>query len=49
MVQSLEEIPYGEMPKWGSSTARFLIDKKQKLGLGVPKNGKSRRITGKKN
>jgi len=48
MVTSLDKIPYGEMPKWGS-TARFLIDKKQKLGLGVSKNGKSRRVTGKKN
>ena len=27
MVKSLDEIPYGEMPKWGS-TARFLIHKK---------------------
>lgn len=43
MVQSLDQIPYGEMPKWGS-TARFLIDKKQKLGLGVTKNGKRRRV-----
>ena len=50
MVQSLNEIPYGEMPKWGQ-TARFLINTKQKLGLGVSKNGKSRRVkkTGKKN
>ena len=39
MVKPLDEIPYGKMPKWGQ-TARFLIDKKQKLGLGVPKNGK---------
>ena len=30
-------IPYGEMPNWGK-TARFLIDKKQKLRLGVSKN-----------
>ena len=37
MVKSLDMIPYGEMPKWGQ-TARFLIDKKQKLGLGVSKN-----------
>ena len=37
MVQSLDEIPYGEMPKWGS-TARFLINTKQKLGLGIQKN-----------
>ena len=43
MVKSLDEIPYGEMPKWGK-TARFLIDKKQKLGLDVSINGKSRRV-----
>ena len=52
MVKPLDEIPYGEMPKWGQ-TARFLIDTKQKLGLGVkkPKNVKSRRVrkTGKNN
>ena len=34
MVKSLDKIPYGEMPKWGS-TARFLINTKQKLGLGL--------------
>ena len=34
MVKSLDSIPYGEMPKWGS-TARFLINTKQKLGLGL--------------
>ena len=52
MVKSLDDIPYGEIPKWGQ-TARFLINTKQKLGLGVkkPKNVKSRRVkkTGKKN
>ena len=51
MVQSLDQIPYGEMPKWGQ-TARFFINKKQKLDHGVPKNRKSRRVkkkTGKKN
>ena len=54
MFKSLDEIPYGQMPKWGQTT-RFLINKKQKLGLGVKqrktKNGKSRRVkkTGKKN
>ena len=51
-VKSLDEIPYGEMPKWGQ-TARFLINAKQKLGMGVkkPKNVKSRRVskTGKNN
>ena len=30
MIQSLDSIPYGEMPKWGQ-TARFLINTKQKL------------------
>ena len=34
MIKSLDQIPYGEMPKWGS-TARFLINTKQKLGLGM--------------
>ena len=34
MVQSLDAIPYGEMPKWGS-IARFLINTKKKLGLGL--------------
>ena len=50
MVKSLDEIPYGEMPKWGQ-TPRFLINTKQKLGLGVKKNGKGRRVKkiGKKN
>ena len=44
MVQSLHQIPYDEMPKWGQ-TARFFINTKQKLGLGVkPKNVKSRRV-----
>ena len=41
MVQSLDNIPYGEMPKWGS-TARFLINTKQKIGLGLRKNAKRR-------
>ena len=40
MIKSLDQIPYGEMPKWGS-TARFLINTKQKLGLGV--NSKKRK------
>ena len=45
MVKSLDMIPYGQMPKWGQ-TARFLINTKQKLGLGVkkPKNVKRRRV-----
>ena len=41
MVKSLDKIPYGQMTKWGQ-TARFLINSKQKLGLGVAKNGKRR-------
>ena len=32
MVKSLDKIPYGEMPKWGS-TARFLINTKQNSDL----------------
>ena len=39
MVKSLDMIPYGEMPKWGQ-TARFLINTKQKLGLGLNNNNK---------
>ena len=31
VVKSLDDIPYGEMPKWGQ-TARFLTNTKQKLG-----------------
>ena len=41
MVESLDQIPYGEMPKWGS-TARFLINTKKKLGLGLQKNARRR-------
>ena len=37
MVQSLYQIPYGEMPKW-VSTARFLVNTKKKLGLSLQKN-----------
>ena len=51
MIKSLDDIPYGQMPKWGQ-TARFLINTKQKLGMGTKsKNVKSRRVkkTGKKN
>ena len=39
MVNDLDNIPYGEMPKWGQ-TARFIINTKKKLGLGVKKNVK---------
>ena len=34
MLESLDNIPYCEMPKWGQ-TARFLINTKQNLGLGL--------------
>ena len=34
MVRSLDSIPYGEMPRRGQ-TARFLINAKKKLGLGM--------------
>ena len=42
MVKALDQIPYGEMPKWGS-TARFLINTKQNLGLGVNSKNVNRR------
>ena len=42
MMKSLDQIPYGEMPKWGS-TARFLINTKQKLGLGLNSKNVNRR------
>ena len=50
MVKSLDAVPYNER-QWGHWLARNAINSKQKLGLGVPKNGKSRRVkkTGKKN
>ena len=40
MVKSLDSITYGEILKWGQ-TARFLINTKQKLGLGLKKSKKS--------
>ena len=42
MVKSLDSIPYGEIPKWGS-TARFLINAKQTLGLGLNTKNVKRR------
>ena len=42
MIKSLDQIPCGEMPKWGS-TARFLINTKQKLGLGLNSKNVNRR------
>lgn len=50
MVKALEKVPYSER-QLGQWLARNMINTKQKLGLGVPKNIKSRRVkkTGKKN
>ena len=50
MVQALDNVPYNER-QWGHWLARNVINTKQKLGLGVSKNGKSRRVkkTGKEN
>ena len=45
MVKSLDQIP--NLVKWGQTT-RFIIDKKQKLGLGAPENGRSCRLNSKK-
>ena len=42
MVKLLHEIPYGEMPKW-AQTARFVINRKQKQGLGVKSKNVKRR------
>ena len=42
MVKELDKIPYGTMPKWGQ-TARFLINTKQKMGLGVNSKNVNRR------
>ena len=43
MVESLDAIPYNER-QWGHFLARNAINTKQKLGLGIPKNGKSLRV-----
>ena len=51
MVKALDNVPYNER-QWGHWLARNMMNTKQKLGLGVPKNVKSRRVnrkTGKKN
>ena len=39
MVKSLDAIPWKER-QWGHALARNVIDVKQKLGLGAPKNGR---------
>ena len=50
MEDSIKAIPFGQRP-WFATPAMHAIKTKRKLGLGVPKNGKSRRVkkTGKKN
>ena len=51
MVKALDSVPYNER-QWGHWMARNMINTKQKLGLGVSKNVKSRRVKtlgGKKN
>ena len=48
MVEALDNVPYSER-QWGHWLARNIINTKQKMGLGAPKNAKSRRVkTGKK-
>ena len=50
MVKALDAIPWKER-QWGHAIARNAIAAKSKLGMGVSKNGKSRRVkkNGKKN
>ena len=50
MEDSIKAIPFGQRP-WFATLTMYAIKTKRKLGLGVPKNGKSRRIkkTAKKN
>ena len=49
MVKALNSVPYNER-QWGHWLARNMTNTKQKLRLGNPKKGKSRRVkTGKKN
>ena len=42
MVQSIDNLPYSKVPKWGMF-ARTAINTKQKLGMGS-KNNRSRRM-----
>ena len=50
MEDSIKAIPFGQRP-WFPTPTMYAIKTKRKLGLGVPKNGKSRRVkkNGKKN
>ena len=41
MVEALDNVPYNER-QWGHWLARNTINTKQKLGLGVSKNGNRR-------
>ena len=43
MVKALDKVPYNER-QWGHCLARNIINTKQKLGLGVSNNGKSRQV-----
>ena len=43
MVKALDNVPYNER-QWGHWLARNMINTKQKLGLGIQGNGKSRRV-----
>ena len=43
MAKALDSVPYNER-QWGQWLARNMINTKQKLGLGVQGNGKSRRV-----
>ena len=50
MVKALDQVPDNDR-EWGHFLAKNIINTKQKLGLGVSKNGNSRRVkkAGKKN
>ena len=43
MGKALDKIPYNEK-QWGHWLGRNIINTKQKIGLGISKNGKSRRV-----
>ena len=51
MIKQIGDILFSQRP-WFSTPGKYIMQTKRKLGLGVPKNGKSRRVkrkTGKKN
>lgn len=43
MVKALDNLTYNER-QWGHWSARNIINTKKKIGLGVSKNGRSRRV-----